>query len=255
MLIAADRDNLHKIVVLNPKGGSGKTTLATNIAACYAMRGTAPTLVDFDPQGFSMRWLDKRPGNRPQIHRGGAYQQTMHGRDTVHIQTGPETKHLIIDLPAALDPNELYDVTYDAGSILIPVLPSEIDVYCASRFIAELLLVAQIDRRDCHLAIVANRTRQNTRSYQMLMHFLNSLKIPIIAVLRDSQNFVHAAANGIGIRELPAHRSRKDVAQMDLIVNWLDQWRVRRLDAEISSYSEHIMAAQVSTPSRVKDPH
>jgi len=255
MLITADRDNLHKIVVLNPKGGSGKTTLATNIAAYYAMRGTAPTLVDLDPQGFSMRWLDRRPGNRPQIHGGGAYQQIMQGRDTVYLQTRPESKHLIIDLPAALDPSELYDVTYDAGSILIPVLPSEIDVFCASRFIAELLLVAQIDRRDCHLAIVANRTRQNTRSYQMLMHFLTSLKIPIIAVLRDSQNFVTAAANGVGIHELPAHKTRKDTAQMDLIVNWLDEWRVRRLDAEISSYSEYIMAAPVSTPSRLIDSH
>ncbi len=255
MLITADRDNLHKIVVLNPKGGSGKTTLATNIAAYYAMRGPAPTLVDFDSQGFSMRWLDKRPDNLPQIYGSRAYQQVMQGRLAVHLQTRPDTEKLIIDLPAALKPDELQDVTYDAGSILIPVLPSEIDVYCASRFIAELLLVAQIDRRDCHLAIVANRTRQNTRSYQMLMHFLTSLKIPIIAVLRDSQNFVHAAANGIGIHELPAHKTRKDTAQMDLIVNWLDEWRVRRLDAEISSYSEYIMAAPVSTPSRLIDSH
>ena len=253
MLIEPDRDNLHKIVVLNPKGGCGKTTLATNIAAYYAMRGPAPTLVDCDPQGFSMRWLDKRPGNRPQIHGCGAYQQTMQGRDTVHLQTRPETKNLIIDLPAALDPNELLDVTYDAGSILIPVLPSEIDVHCASRFVAELLLVAQIDRRDCKLAIVANRTRQNTRGYQMLMHFLTSLKIPIIAILRDSQNFVHAAANGIGIHELPAHKTKKDIAQMDLIISWLDQWGMRRLDAVTSPHFKHITGAPVLTPLRSKD--
>ena len=254
MLIAPDRGNLHKIVVLNPKGGCGKTTLATNIAAYYAMRGPAPTLVDCDPQGFSMRWLEKRPGNRPQIHGIAAYQESIRHTGTVYVQTRPDTDNLIFDLPAGLTPDELYDVIYGAGSILIPVLPSQIDVFCASRFIAELLLVAQIDRRDCQLAVVANRIRQNTRSYQMLMRFLTSLQIPIISVLRDGQNFVYAAANGIGINELPAYKTKKDIAQMDLIISWLDQWRMRRLDAVTSPHFEHIIGAPLLTPLRSNDP-
>ena len=253
MLIAPDRGNLHKVVVLNPKGGSGKTTLATNIAAYYAVRGPAPTLVDFDPQGFSMRWLDKRPGNRPQIHGSGAYQQTMQGRDTIHLQTRPETETLIIDLPAAVSPNELQDVTYNADSILIPVLPSAIDVNCASRFFAELLLVTQIDRRYRQLAVVANRTRQNTRSYQMLLRFLTSLRIPIIAVLRDSQNYEHAAGQGIGICEMPAYKVDKDIRQLKLIFNWLDQWRMRQQDAATSSRSGHLPGAKVLTPAHHQD--
>ena len=76
MLITPDRDDLHKIVVVNPKGGSGKTTLATNIAGYYAMRGPAPTLMDCDPQGFSMRWLDERPHTRPHIHGIAAHAET-----------------------------------------------------------------------------------------------------------------------------------------------------------------------------------
>ena len=87
MLIAPDRGDLHKIVVLNRKGGCGKTTLATNIAAYYAMRGPAPILVDLDPQGCSMRWLDIRPGNRRQVHGRAAFQKAMQGRDTVQLQT------------------------------------------------------------------------------------------------------------------------------------------------------------------------
>ena len=253
MLIAPDRDDLHKIVILNAKGGSGKTTLATNIAGFYAMRGPAPTLVDCDPQGFSMRWLEKRPDNRPKIRGIAAYQEMAQSTGTVYVQTRPETEKLIVDSPAAVSPDELHDFTYDADSILIPVLPSEIDVFCASRFMAELLLVAQIDRRDCRLAIVANRTRQNTRSYQMLMRFLTSLKIPIIAVLRDSQNFVHAAANGIGIHELPAYKTKQDIAQMNLIISWLDQWRMRRLDAVTSPHFEHLRGAPVLTPLRLKE--
>ncbi len=253
MLIAPDRGNLHKVVVLNPKGGSGKTTLATNIAAYYAVRGPAPTLVDFDPQGFSMRWLNKRPDNRPQIHGSGAYQQTMQGRDTIHLQTRPETETLIIDLPAAVSPNELQDVTYNADSILIPVLPSAIDVNCASRFFSELLLVTQIDRRYRQLAVVANRTRQNTRSYQMLLRFLTSLRIPIIAVLRDSQNYEHAAGQGIGICEMPAYKVDKDIRQLKLIFNWLDQWRMRQQDTVTSSRSGHLPSANALTPAHHQD--
>ena len=255
MLIAPDRGNLHKIVVLNPKGGCGKTTLATNIAAYYAMHGPAPTLVDFDSQGFSMRWLQKRPDNRPQIYGAGANQHEMQGRQTVHLQTRPDTEKLIIDLPAGLNADELQDVTYDAGSILIPVLPSTIDVNCASRFIAELLLVAQIDRRSRQLAVVANRTRQNTKSYQMLLRFLTALQIPLIAVLRDSQNYVHAAGLGVGICEMPAYKVQKDLPQLKLIIDWLDDWRMRRLDTAMSPEFEHLPGAQVLTPAHHHDRH
>ena len=255
MLIAPDRGNLHKIVVLNPKGGCGKTTLATNIAAYYAMHGPAPTLVDFDARGFSMRWLHKRPDNRPKNYGSSAYHQAMQGKQTVHLQTRSDTETLIIDLPAALDPDELQDVTYDAGSILIPVLPSTIDVNCASQFIADLLLVTQIDRRNRQLAIVANRTRQNTKSYRMLLRFLTTLQIPLIAVLRDSQNYVHAADQGIGICEMPAYKVQKDIPQLKLIINWLEQWRMRQLDAATSSGFEHQPGAQVLTPVKHENRH
>ncbi|MCH7854819.1 MAG: hypothetical protein IIB76_10855, partial [Proteobacteria bacterium] len=168
---------------------------------------------------------------RATVNGVAAYEETMPNSRTVYVESAPETEKLIIDLPAGIGMNELVDVTYGAGSILIPVMPSEIDVYSTSRFIAELLLVAQIDRRDCQLAVVANRTRQNTRSFKALMRFLFSLKIPVITALRDSQNFVHAAANGMCLHEMPAHKTKKDIAQMDLIVTWLDQWGARRLDS------------------------
>lgn len=166
----------------------------------------------------------------------------------MHLQTRPDTESLIIDLPAAVSPDELQDVTYDAGSILIPVMPSAIDVDCASHFIADLLLVAQIDRRNRQLAVVANRTRKNTRSYQMLLRFLSSLQIPLIAVFRDSQNFVHAANQGIGICEMPAYKACEDAEQLKLVVNWLDQWRTRRMHVSIPSPFEHLQAGEEVAP-------
>ncbi|MFB3125772.1 MAG: AAA family ATPase, partial [Woeseiaceae bacterium] len=243
MLTSTDRHDLHKIVVLNPKGGCGKTTLATNIAAYYAMRGPAPTLVDFDPRGYSMRWLEKRSSRRPKIVGVPAFEQCTEAQEILELRAWPRSRQLIVDLPAGLDESQLFDLIYDANSILIPVLPSEIDIYAATRFIADLLLVAQVDRRDRNVGIVANRTRQRTKSYRMLMRFLTSLQIPIIAQLRDSQNYVHAAVEGDGIYDMPMYKVRQDIEQMDGIIAWLDQWRMRKLDAATSSRFEHLPGA------------
>ena len=242
------RDDLHKIVILNPKGGSGKTTLATNLASYFARRGPPPTLIDCDPKGYSMRWLDKRPDDRPKVYGFAAYEHCTQGGKGQELHAWPGSRQMIVDLPAAIPEDQLYYQTYDANSILIPIMPSEIDIYSAARFIADLLLVAQFDRRNRNLAIVANRTRQNTRSLQMLLRFLTSLEIPFIATLRDSQNFVRAAALGIGIHELPAHLIRKDIIALDRIIDWLDDWRVRKLDAAVTERFGHAPEAEVLTP-------
>lgn len=252
MLNTPEPDGLHKIVVINAKGGSGKTTLATNLASCYASIGPPPTLMDFDPQGYGMRWLERRSEEQPKIHGVAAFEQVLDGAPSSMLRAWPESRQLIVDLPAAMPPEDIYDFTYDANSILIPVLPSPIDAYSASRFIADLLLNAQIDRRDRQLAVIANRTRQNTRSYRMLMRFLTSLRIPLIAQLRDSQNYIHAAAQGIGVCEMPAYRVKKDVEDMDSIIAWLGQWRMRKLDAAASTRYEHRPGAEVLTPAAAK---
>lgn len=247
-----NRDNLHKIVILNPKGGSGKTTLATNLASFFARRGPPPTLIDCDPHGYSMRWLSNRSPQRPRIYGVEAYDHCTQAGKGSQLHGWPGSSHLIVDLPAALPDDQLYYQTYDANSILIPIMPSEIDIYSAARFIADLMLVAQFDRRNRNIAIVANRTRKNTKSFRMLMRFLTSLDIPIIAQLRDSQNYVYAAAYGIGIYEMPAYKVKQDIEQMDRIVTWLDNWRMRRLDAAASTRYEHAPRAEVLTPALVK---
>ncbi len=253
MIRAPNRENLHKIIVLNAKGGCGKTTLATNLASFFALRGPPPTLIDYDPHGFSMRWLDKRPADRPLIRGVAAYELLGQAPDTADLQVHPESSVVISDLPASIDLNDLYLHTHDADSILIPVLPSEIDIYSASRFIAELMLDVALDRRDRKLAIVANRVRKNTRSWQRLTRFLTSLKIPVIAALRDTQNYVQAAAQGIGIFEMPDYKIRKDIEPMVAIIDWLDEWHMRRLDTAITSGYEHRPGAEVLTPRHLRE--
>lgn len=226
MFLAANRDDLQRIVILNPKGGCGKTSLATNLASYFALRGPPPALLDQDPQGASMLWLQNRPKNRPPIHGIAAFKQSMNATRSWQLRVPQETRHLIIDTPAALEGPEIHDVIYDATNVLIPVLPSAIDIRSAAKFIADLLLYAQLDRGTTLVGIVANRTRSNTRSLRQLMRFLASLRIPVIAVLRDSQNFVIAADEGLGIYELPHFRAKQDIAEMSKIVDWLDRWHV-----------------------------
>jgi len=238
MLITPNRQNLNKIVIINPKGGCGKTTLTTNLAAYFAKRGPVPAVMDCDPQGSSMRWIERRPVTNPPIHGIAAYKRTMQATRSWQLRVPNETTNLVVDSPASLGHDDLREVTRDASSILVPVLPSSIDIHAASRCIADLLLVAKIDRRDKKLAVVANRTRQNTRSFHKLMRFLDSLGIPIIAILRDSQNFVHAAEEGIGICELQPHKVKKDMVQIEKIIDWLDSWQDRRYRTEESAMIE-----------------
>lgn len=222
MIISPNRDDLRRIVVLNPKGGCGKSTLATNLASYYALRGPLPVLLDCDPQGFSMRWLERRSKRRPPIHGIAAFKKSMQVTRTWQLRVPNETRHVIIDSPAALEGTQIHDLIYGASNVIIPVLPSPIDIRYAARFIAELLLVSQLDRSETKVTIVANRTRKNTKSLAQLMRFLNSLRIPVIAVLRDSQNYVEAVGRGIGVYELPHHKAKYDIEQLSRIVAWLE---------------------------------
>lgn len=231
MQTSPTRDNLNRIVVLNPKGGCGKSTLVTNIASLYAQRGASPAIMDYDPQGSTMAWLARRPAELPKIHGTAAYKKTMQATRSWQLRVPNETQTVIVDSPAGIGHDDLRELIRDASTILVPVLPSPMDIHAASRCIADLLLVGKVNRNERKLAVVANRTRKNTRSLARLMRFLDSLGIPIIAVLRDSQNFVHAAEQGIGLHEMPTSRVRDDIEQLDRIARWLDGWSERRRQA------------------------
>jgi chromosome partitioning protein len=232
MTNAPYRDDLNKIVILNPKGGCGKTTLATNLASYFALRGPTPTLIDCDPKGYTERWLERRPPGNHNIKGIASDKYVMHGNRNWPFRTPKEAGAVIIDTPAALGPREITELTYFADCILVPILPSSFDVHVTTSFIAELLLLTDLD---LPVAVVANRTRQNTKSLEMLMRILANLETPTIAVLRDSQNYVHAAAHGLGIYEMPHFRVRQDLEQMDLIIDWLDQQLMRTFEPTLIS--------------------
>jgi chromosome partitioning protein len=212
---------MQRIVVLNPKGGSGKTTIAINLASYLATRRYTPVLMDFDPQGSTLRWVRKRRPAQAPIHAIAAFEKDSRTTRAFQLRVPDVATHVIVDTPAALDPRQLSDMTRDADKILVPVLPSDIDIHACSRCIRDLLLVAKIRRDENRIGVIANRIRRNTLTYQSLIRFLHTLGIPIVATIRDSQNYVRGAELGIGVHEMKTYVAQEDVAQWVPLLEWL----------------------------------
>ncbi len=221
----------HTILVLNSKGGCGKTTIATNLASYYAGQGRQTAMVDYDPQGSCSKWIRVRSEVRPPIHAIAAYRESRNATATRAWQLAPPpgTERVIIDAPAGVNGFHLEDHVKRVDTILIPVMPSPIDIYAASDFIRDLLLVGRARVHGTRLAVVANRVRYRTNSYQALRNFLHTLNIPFIASLRDTQNYVRAAELGIGIHELPRYLVENDVEQWQPLIDWLEHGVVREV--------------------------
>jgi chromosome partitioning protein len=223
---------MQRILVLNPKGGSGKTTVATNLASYFASQGDRPQLCDNDPQGSSMRWLKKRTAELPHIHGVAAFERSSRVTRAWQLRTPPDAMHVVVDTPAAVPPQELPNMTKDADAIIVPVLPSDIDIHACSKCIADLLLIAKIRRNENRIGVVANRVKRNTLVYQSLMRFLSTLRIPIIATLRDSQSYIRAAELGVGLYEMKQGTVARDLEDWAPLIDWLKE---KELAAEVAS--------------------
>ena len=216
---------------MNTKGGCGKTTVATNLASYCASQGYATDLFDYDSQGSSSHWLKARAEERPGIRGVAAHKPPQAGMTRAwQLRVAEQTRFVIKDTPAGHSGIELIDRVNEADVILIPVLPSAIDIHSTANFIRDLLLVGKARARNKRIAIIANRTRVRTRSLQMLERFLRNLDIPVIAHVRDTQNYVRAAEQGIGVCELGESAARKDLTPWVKILEWIQQ-RERDRDA------------------------
>ena len=211
---------------MNPKGGSGKTTIAMNLAAYYAVEGKTPALLDLDAQASSTRWLAKRTAAIPAIHGISPFNVPAKVTRAFAMRIPNDVQRIIVDTPAALSKQQFAEVTGDADRIIVPVLPSEIDIQAATRCIADLLLAGKVQRADNRLAVVANRVKRNTLIFKSLMRFLEALRIPVVAVLRDSQNYIRAAETGLGLHEMKGARFRIDQAHWVTLIDWIESGTV-----------------------------
>ena len=221
---AAPAETVRRVLVVNAKGGCGKTTLTTNLASYYASEDKQVALFDHDPQGSSTQWLSLRDESHTPIHGVAAYrkQKSVMTRSFL-MRTPTDTERVVIDTPAGIHGQQLIDVVRETDTVLIPVLPSPIDIHAAAHFIRDLLLVAKVRSRAIRLGVVANRVKKNTLVYRSLERFLDSLEIPFVTMLRDTQNYVHAAEQGIGIHELKRNQVVKDRIQWKPLIKWLEE--------------------------------
>jgi chromosome partitioning protein len=209
-------------LVINPKGGSGKTTVATNLASYFASNGIRTAVMDYDPQGSTMNWLRMRPLHARKIHGANAAPQKT-GLRTIGMHVPADTQQLIIDAPAGASGLALQEMLSRAHCILIPVAPSAIDIHATANFIRDLLLTGKIRSNNIRLAVVANRVRKSNPVYQPLERFLTSLNLPLLARLGDSDVFLTAAETGLGIFEMDFAVTAAERQQFLPVAEWVDR--------------------------------
>jgi chromosome partitioning protein len=213
---------MQTILVINSKGGSGKTTIATNLASVFASRDVKTALMDYDPQGSSLQWHSLRPAERPAVYAINASKSRSGQTRAWQLHTPPDTERLIIDAPAGITGGALQELVRRADVILIPVGPSSLDVHATSEFVGELLVKARARAFKTHIGVIANRVRRGVQFYEPLERFLASLKIPFITSLTDTDNYIWATEGGIGIHEMEPHEASLEQEQWAPLLRWLE---------------------------------
>ena len=199
------------VVIANPKGGVGKSTIATNLAGYFAKQGHKVMLGDADVQQSSRHWLALRPGSLPPISAWevGEY----------YIARPPQgTTHIVLDTPAGLDGTRLDGILRIADKVIVPLQPSMFDILATQTFLQRLA-----SRRDnFELGVVGMRVNMRTRAADQLAHYAGNLGLPMLGYLRDTQNYVQLAAHGATIWDVPPSRVEKDLDQWQQVVQWVD---------------------------------
>ena len=212
------------ILVINSKGGSGKTTLTTNLASYYASKKVKTALMDYDPQGSSMQWLKVRPDQAEKIHGANAAPPkgaTIQRSSQIWIPA--DTEVMIIDAPAGVKGILLQELVRRTNFIVIPVAPSPIDIHSTADFVKELFLFGGARTSKAKIAVVANRVRSSSSSvYASLERFLNSLKLPFLTNIRDSEIYLEAVAKGLGVFEMDEAATASERRELLPILQWVD---------------------------------
>lgn len=198
------------ILIANPKGGSGKTTLSVNIAGYLANQGLRVAMLDLDKQRSSSLWLETRPAHLPPIKILGTAK-------------GEEYDWLVIDSPAALHGKNLAHAVKLANKIIVPVAPSLFDLHASSEFLHRLVQEKRVSSNKYPIGVIGMRMEMRTKAAWALEHFLTALELPILAYLRETQVYVNAAFEGKSLFDLPPHIAERELEQWAFLKKWLEK--------------------------------
>jgi chromosome partitioning protein len=213
---------MRTILVINSKGGCGKTTVTTNIASYYAAANVKVAIQDYDPQGSSLQWLKLRPEHLNRIHGANGTPLKAHLLRSLQTWVPTETDMQILDAPGGVKGLLLQDVVAKADMVVIPVGPSSIDVHATADFLKNLLLLGRVRARNIKIGVVANRVRSSMPVYEPLERFLRSLSLPFLTRISDSDNYIRAAERGVGVFDMDANATSTERAEFLPVIQWLN---------------------------------
>jgi chromosome partitioning protein len=205
---------MQSFMIANPKGGAGKSTLATNLAGWFAQHGQRVMLGDIDRQQSALEWLKLRPQSLPHI---ASWDLQADGP----ARPPRDTTHVVLDTPAGLHGKKLAHVLKLVQRVIVPLQPSLFDILATRTFLDTLLEEKSVRRHDAFIAVVGMRVDARTRAAHELERFLDTLGLPVLTTLRDTQNYVQAAAHGLSIFDLSPSRAEKDWEQLQPLLDWV----------------------------------
>jgi len=205
---------MRSVLVANPKGGAGKTTLATNLSGYFANQGLTTTLCDLDRQQSALRWMAFRDASLAPVTGYFAGNQ-------IGLNFPKEADWVVVDAPAGLQGYKLSDSMRSVDKIIVPLVPSVFDMAATEDFLN--VIRSEIRGAKAKVGIVAMRVDPRTRAAGMLEEFLTHFDLPIVAYLRNTQNYVNVAAAGATIFDPPKARHKKDLEQWASLLAWMEK--------------------------------
>jgi chromosome partitioning protein len=204
---------MRAVLVANPKGGAGKTTLATNLSGYFANQGKRTTLCDLDRQQSALRWMAFRDPELPPVTGYFAGNQ-------ISLNLPREADWVVVDAPAGLQGYKLTDYLRAVDKVVVPLVPSVFDMAATEDFLNSIR--GEIRGQRKKVGIVAMRVDPRTKAASMLEEFLTHFDIPIVTYLRSTQNYVNVAAAGATLFDPPRAKHRRDVEQWAALTEWLE---------------------------------
>ncbi len=212
---------MRTIMVVNAKGGSGKTTLATTLAGYFARRGTT-ALKDLDPQGSSNDWLAQRPASAARIH---GIRERRNGPTMTRawqMRAPLNTDWLIVDTPAGFDPNRFVTELRKVDRLLIPVIPSPIDIRATAAFLRTLAQFRRAYLSRAQWGVVANRVTPYSPAFYTLQRIFTNLNIPFIASFSESGVYLRAAQEGLSLWDMEPELSERERQEWAPLLEWVE---------------------------------